>query len=120
MPATQVLFYREEEEVPALDFLLSQSEAVQKASLLAITRLEELGHELRRPEAAFLEEGIHELRIRVQRQQYRLLYFFWGQNAVVLAHGLRKEQEIPRQDLRRAKARRERFVTAPEEHFASI
>ena len=44
------------------------------------------GHELRRPEADFLRDGI-----------YELLYFFHGQNVAVLAHGLTKEAEAPEQ-----------------------
>jgi hypothetical protein len=35
-----------------------------------------LGHELRRPEADFLRDGVYELRISLNHIQYRLLYCF--------------------------------------------
>ena len=39
-------------------------------------RLRELGHELRRPEADTLWDGIYELRASVQGVHYSVLYFF--------------------------------------------
>ena len=36
------------------------------------------GHELRRPKADFLRDGIYELRAREGRANYRVLYFFHG------------------------------------------
>ena len=57
--------------------------------LMSLERLRELGHELRRPEADFLRDGIHELRFRFQAVQYRILYFFFEGRAVA-THGLTK------------------------------
>ncbi len=54
-------------------------------------RLRELGHELRRPEADYLREGIYELRAKYQRVNYRILYFFAGRQAVVVTHGILKQ-----------------------------
>lgn len=44
-----------------------------------------LGHELRRPEADFLRDGIYELRVSLQGQQYRMLYFFHGKVVAVVS-----------------------------------
>jgi DNA-binding XRE family transcriptional regulator len=41
-----------------------------------IRRLADLGHELRRPEADLLRDGICELRARLGTVNYRILYFF--------------------------------------------
>lgn len=60
----------------------------------AIERLVKFGHELRRPLADFLEEGIHELRIRKGRVNYRILYFFHGKNLAIPAHALAKEDKV--------------------------
>lgn len=49
--------------------------------LVKLGRLEELGHELRRPEADYLRDDIHELRVRFQSVNYRMLYFFRGRTA---------------------------------------
>ena len=65
-------------------------------------RLAELGREIRRPEADYLREGIYELRASYQGVHYRILYFFSGKAVVVLSHGLTKEREVPRREIRRA------------------
>ncbi len=53
------------------------------------------GHELRRPLADFLRDGIHELRVRKGRVNYRILYFFHGRNLPILGHALTKEEADP-------------------------
>jgi ribosome-binding protein aMBF1 (putative translation factor) len=59
-----------------------------------IRRLAEAGRELRRPEADYLRGGIYELRARRGHVNYRILYFFHGQNVAILAHALTKEGAI--------------------------
>jgi phage-related protein len=67
------------------------------------------GHELRRPAADFLRDGIYELRPSYQGVNYRILYFFAGKNVVVVSHGLKKESEVPAVEIRRAIDRKEKF-----------
>ena len=67
-----------------------------------ISRLAELGSELRRPEADFLREGIYELRASQHGVHYRILYFFAGKSVVVLSHGLTKEREVSKKEIERA------------------
>ena len=64
MPRTKVVFYKEDDgSVPMLDWLDSlRDQAVDKCTV-RIERLAALGHELRRPEADLLRDGIYELRI---------------------------------------------------------
>ncbi len=57
-----------------------------------------------------------ELRARIGRVNYRILYFFHGRNVALLAHGLTKEAEVPAAELNRAIERKERFETDPERH----
>ena len=68
MPRIGVVFYQEAPgDVPALDWLrrLQRTDRRAYAKCVArVQRLAELGHELRRPEADFLRDGIHELRAR--------------------------------------------------------
>jgi len=71
---------------------------VQTKCTERIDRLGELGHELRRPEADFLRDGIYELRASYQGVHYRILYFFAGKAVVVASHGLTKEQFTFRQE----------------------
>ena len=74
------------------------------------------GHELRRPEADLLRDGIYELRVRLGTANYRMLYFFHGRIAAVLAHGLIKETEVPRRDIELAIRRKVNFASNPEQH----
>lgn len=82
----------------------------------AITRLALLGHELRRPEADYLRDGIYELRVRLGSVNYRLLYFFHQRTVSVVAHGLTKEAAVPATDIHRAIARKSAHAINPAAH----
>lgn len=92
MPATTVKFFRETDgSVPVLDWLDELRRRNRRAFAKCVVRVERLatmGHELRRPEAEMLEDGVYELRVRDQRVNYRMLYFFHGKNIAILAHAL--------------------------------
>jgi len=117
MPKTNVIFYMEEDgSVPVLEWLDSlQPKALDKCTV-RIERLKELGHELRRPEADILREGIYELRVGLQHVNYRMLYFFHGRNAAVLTHGIVKEAEVPAKEIKRAIERKQKFEKNPKAH----
>jgi phage-related protein len=78
--------------VPVLDFLEKMPQKASAKGRIKLERLAEFGHELRRPESDFLKKGIYELRWQFQHIQYRLLYFFHGREAVVLSHGIIKQE----------------------------
>jgi hypothetical protein len=81
-----------------------------------IVQLSQLGHELRRPAADFLRDGIYELRARQGHVQYRILYFFHGRNVAVLSQSLTKEDSIPPVEIERALRRKRQFEQNPEKH----
>jgi phage-related protein len=117
MPQTKVVFYREVDgTVPVLEWLdgLSLPAIVKCRSKLE--RLKELGHELRRPEADFLRDGIYELRIRLRRINYRILYFYHGNAAAVVSHGIVKEREVAPKEIDRAVERKQAFARNPKAH----
>lgn len=120
MPQTTVVFYRDDDgTVPVrdwLDGLRRRDRAAAESCVKRITHLAALGHELRRPAADYLRDGIYELRMRVARVNYRILYFFHGTVAAVLAHGLTKEGEVPDADIERAIRRKARFQADPKTH----
>lgn len=124
MPPTVVSFYQESPgAVPVWDMLqdLKKRDREGFAKCAAkIQRLEALGHELRRPEADYLEDGIYELRAKKGRVNYRILYFFHGKNVALLAHALTKEGDIPPADLTRAKNRKTAFARNPAAHTATL
>jgi phage-related protein len=98
---TEVFFFREPKDssVPLLKWLDDLPSKVQSKCTERIDRLAELGHELRRPEADFLRDGIYELRASYQGVHYRMLYFFAGKAIVVVSHGLTKEREVPKREI---------------------
>ena len=76
-----------------------------------------MGHELRRPLADFLRDGIYELRASHRRVQYRILYFFHGRNIAIIAHAIVKEgSAVPDVDMNRAIERQQLFITDPANH----
>jgi phage-related protein len=116
MPITEVFFYAENDGmVPVLVWLDEIPENPRDKLFYRIRRLEQAGHELRRPEADFLRAGIYELRVRWQRVNYRLLYFFHQGNAVI-AHGCTKEREVDDRDIERAIERKMRYEKNPKGH----
>ena len=123
MPTTIVYFYQDSPgDVPVFDWLKDLKKHDRKGfakCVAKIQRLEALGHELRRPEADYLEDGIYELRAKKGHINYRILYFFHGQNVALLCHALTKERAIPPADLARAKARKTAFEKEPATHTAS-
>jgi phage-related protein len=89
---------------------------VQDKCYLRLERLGEMGHELRRPEADFLRDGIYELRVSYRGVHHRILYFFHGPIAAVVSHGLVKERVVPPKEIDRAVERKKRFEANPQRH----
>ena len=120
MPRLKVVFYRDDDgTVPVLEWLDGLRRREERAYAKCLTRIALLGsegHELRRPLCDYLRDGIYELRIRFATVNYRILYFFRGQAAVVLAHGLTKEDRVPDKDIELAQSRRLNVEVDPEGH----
>ena len=104
MPPTAVYIYRESTgECPFLEWLKELSERdtlAVDACLARIELLAQMGHELRRPYTDLLRDGIYELRSRLGRLNYRVLYFYHGRNIAIVTHGLTKEQAVPPAEIR--------------------
>lgn len=117
MPRTKVVFYREAEgSVPVLEWFDELPTKAQDKCTVRIQRLAGLGHELRRPEADLLRDGIYELRVGLQHVNYRILYFFHGRVAAILAHGLTKQDRVPDAAIETALARKRKYVQDPKLH----
>ena len=116
MPAELVYYQDDDETVPMVEWLDDlPAKALQKC-LVRLSRLEDLGHELRRPEVDYLREGVYELRASYQGVHYRMLYFFHGRLAVVVSHGISKEQAAPLKEIELALKRKQRFDLNPKLH----
>ena len=120
MPETDVFFFREDDgSVPVLDWMngfREKNERAYRKCFGLIQLLEQFGHELRRPRADMLRDGVYELRTRVGNVNYRILYGFVGKDIALLAAGLMKEKKVPNKEIERAIARIAKYNTDPEAH----
>jgi phage-related protein len=114
---TKVVFYKEKDgTVPVLEWLDDIPLKAQLKCLAKIERLRQEGHELRRPDADLLRDKIYELRASLQGIHYRILYFFHGNLAAVVSHGIVKEDRVPPVEIAHAIERRKNFEMNPKAH----
>jgi len=116
MPKVRVIFFADRSGCPVLKWLDDIPKKAYAKALVRIERLAELGHELRRPEADFLRDGIYELRWRFQSVNYRILYFYHGREVVVLSSGLTKETAVPSDEISLALRRKRTYEADPDKH----
>ena len=111
-----VLFRDVAGTVPLLDWLDELPSKARVKCIAWLERLRDRGHELRRPDADYLRDGIFELRVGLRGVNYRILYFFHGREAVVVSHGLVKERVVPPKEIDRPVRRMNEFLANPETH----
>lgn len=93
------------------DYLDGLSSNNRQKVLAWITMLGERGPTLPRPFADLLEDGIHELRIKLSGEQTRILYFFVFQECIILTHSFTKKTEaVPKAEIAKAKKCRSDFM----------
>jgi phage-related protein len=118
---THIIFYQDElGEAPVLDWLKVLLKKDRKGYANCVARIQQLassGYELRRPAADYLDDGIYELRAKHIHVQYRILYFFYGQNVAILAHAITKNtDQVPVVEIERAMKRKQLFEKNPKIH----
>lgn len=118
MPQTTVVFYQGEDgRIPLLEWFEQLVPKARAKCRVRLGRLAELGHELRRPEAGLLRDGIYELRAKHANVNYRMLYFFHGEAIAVVSHGFVKQRaQVSERAIALALRRREAFETDPYRH----
>jgi phage-related protein len=117
MPHVKLVLFRESDgSIPLLQWLQSIPPKSRAKCLAWLERLRNSGHELRRPIADYVRDGIYELRVGQRGMNYRILYFFHGREAVVVSHGLVKERIVPPKDIDLAVRRRNLFMADPAGH----
>jgi hypothetical protein len=96
---------------PISEFLDSCRPEHQVKVLHFLELLEEMGPNLPRPYADLLEDGIHELRVRLSGDQMRLLYFFCYETYIVVYQALRKTGgKVPAKYIQEMRQYREGFL----------
>ncbi len=103
--------------VPLLEWLDNLKSPVGIARCrVVIELLKNFGHQLRRPHADALRDGIRELRARHDQTQYRMLYFFHMKTAVVTHGFIKKAKKVPPKEIERAIKIRLLFKRNPKQH----
>jgi hypothetical protein len=123
VPITKVFLYRESNGNVPLEKWLDEVERrdlrIGMKCRAWLGLLGQDGRDLRRPIADYLRDGIYELRVHFGHTNYRMLYFFTNEpcpSAVVVSHGLIKEDQVPDRDIDLAIARRDQVRKNWEEH----
>ncbi|MCL2381858.1 MAG: type II toxin-antitoxin system RelE/ParE family toxin [Treponema sp.] len=108
----KVIYYSRQDGSQPVQEYIDRLSATEAAKTLAfISLLKEQGPNLPRPYADLLEDGIHELRIKLKGTQARFLYFFCYKNIIVLTNVFDKyTQEVPKNEIKLAKSNREDFL----------
>lgn len=86
------LFLKDNGRCPVQDFLADLNPKKDIPYIEnAMRQLEEHGYKLPRPKAAPLEDGIYELRIKTINGNFRILYYFFDKNKIVMTNGFKKK-----------------------------
>ena len=97
--------------MPVKRYIEKLSIREQAKTMAFIGLLEERGPNLPRPYADLLEDGIHELRIKLKGTQVRILYFFCYKNIIVLTNVFDKHSDkVPKEQIKLAKENRIDFL----------
>jgi phage-related protein len=112
MSGWRIIYYEDSNSVSKLfDYIESLDLRVQAKLLAWFNMLEERGPTLTRPYADLLEDGIHELRIKLTGKQVRVLYFFCYQKYIILTHSFVKTTDkVPVSEINKAKKLRDDFL----------
>ena len=109
----KVIYYSgQDDSKPVEKYIDNLSLREQAKTLAFIGLLEENGPNLPRPYADLLDDGIHELRIKLSGTQVRILYFFCYQNIIVLTNVFDKHSDkVPKEQIKLAKENRRDFLS---------
>ncbi len=107
-----VVYYETiKKECPVENFINSKSIKNRAKILNWLEQLEAQGPNLPRPYADLLEDGIHELRIKLSGEQIRIIYFFCYGEFIILTHAFRKNTDkVPKTEIEKAKKYRNDFI----------
>lgn len=107
-----VELYEDEHQASPVQNFMNDLDPRRRAKLLAIVRLlEEQGPALGFPYSSQVRGRLRELRTRMGREHYRVLYFGSPKRTFVLLHALSKRSaKIPQRDIDVAEQRMKRYL----------
>ena len=86
-------FMESEEALPVRDWMLDLPKEVRAKLLARVQMLREHGPSLDFPYTSHIEGRLRELRLRLGKTRYRVLYFFDERRICILLHGFTKNTE---------------------------
>jgi phage-related protein len=103
----RVYYYTDEDaRNPVKEFIDDLESAHQRRVMNMVELLAQEGPALRRPHSDTVRGPLKELRVRVGRLRYRILYFFLLRDAAILLHGFaKKTDKIPEGEIAIAERR---------------
>jgi phage-related protein len=107
-----LLYYIKQDGTKPVEEYINKLSVNERAKTFAfIEHLKEKGPDLHRPYADLLEDGIHELRIKLTGEQVRILYFFCYKDIIILTNAFEKHtDEVPKSEIKTAKKNRDDFL----------
>lgn len=107
-----LLYYvAQDGSIPVKEYIEKLSFRERAKTMAYIELLEGKGPNLPRPYADILQDGIHELRIKLKGTQVRVLYFFCYQSNIILTNVFDKHtQRVPVDKIDKAKDNRDDFL----------
>ena len=108
----KLLYYVKKDGTKPVEEYIRKLSINERAKTFAfIEHLKEKEPDLHRPYADLLEDGIHELRIKLTGDQVRILYFFCYKNIIVLTNAFEKHTDkVPKSEIKTAKKNRDDFL----------
>jgi len=112
-PKWKIIYYETDDgQCPVMNFIDSRNKRNQAKIFSLFDYLEKMGPNLPRPYSDLLEDGFHELRIKLIGEQIRILYFFYRRKHIVLTHVFTKTtQKVPKEEIQKAKYYRDDFMS---------
>ena len=107
-----LVFYTTERGDSPIDEFLDGLDKKSRAKVAAyLSFLEEQGPNLKRPYSDIVRGKIRELRIRYRSDQYRILFFFYMRNQIILLHAFsKKSEQLKEKDIDLSERRMEDWI----------
>jgi phage-related protein len=112
-----ILYFEDSKGYSQVFEFIEKREKREKAKILAwLEQLEQQGPNLPRPYADLLEDGIHELRVKLSGNQVRVLYFFCFRDYIILTNVfIKTTDKVPKNEIQIARKSRKVFLAGNNE-----
>jgi phage-related protein len=104
-------YVMENDDSPLAEWYAAQNSKVQAKLLRTFELLQELGIEVGEPHVKPLGNKLYEIRVRVDRNNFRVIYFAYTDRRFILLHGFQKKtQKTPTKELETAQRYMDDFL----------